>query len=166
MTRITEVKRHIDGSAQRFACELVALRPDVAIVLFRHVRGRSTGGFHVPRLSRTYGFFWQRRAYSLYRMVAPDGRLIAHRFDVVEDVRLSEREVSYLDLLLDIWVARDGTVLVEDEGEVADHARRGLLSKAQRRRIERTRPLLLRSHGRIEREAARLLREAVTATPA
>jgi len=157
MTRITEVKRHIDGSAHRFECELIALRPHVAIVLFRHPRGRSTSGFHFPRGSRTHGFFWRRRAYSLYRMTAPDGRLIAHRFDVVEDACLSEREVSYLDLFLDIWFAPDGTVLVEDEDEVADHARRGLLSKAQRRRIERTRALLLRSHRRIEREAARLL---------
>ena len=155
--RITEVKRHIDGSAHRFDCELIALRPHVAIVLFRHACGRSTSGFHVPRGSRTHGFFWRRRPYSLYRMTAPGGRLIAHRFDVVEDARLSEREVSYLDLFLDIWVAPDGTVLVEDEDDVAEYARRGLLSKARRRRIARTRALLLRGHRRIEREAARLL---------
>ncbi len=156
--RITEVKRHPDGSAHRFGCELLDLRPHLAIVLFRHWRGRYGGGFRFPRGSRTHGFFWRRRPYSLYLMTGPDGRLIAHRFDVVDDVRINETEVSYLDLLLDIWVAPDGTVQVEDDEEVAEHTRRGLLSKAQQRRIERTRALLLRRHKAIEREAARLLR--------
>jgi len=126
-------------------------------VIFRHRRGRSTGGFHFPRGSRTYGFFWRRRSYSLYRMTGPGGRLIAHRFDVLEDCRISESEVSYVDLVLDIWVAADGAVQVEDEDEVAGHAARGLLSKAQQRRIERTRDLLVRRHAAILREAERLL---------
>ena len=155
--RITEVKRHLDGSAERFDCELVLRRPHLVVVLFEHRRGRSTGGFHIPRGSRTYGFFWRRRPYSFYRMAAPDGRVIAHRYDVVDDVRLGEHEVSYLDLLLDVWVAPDGAVRVEDEDEVAEYARHGLLSRAQRDRITRTRTLLLRRHRTIAREAARLL---------
>ena len=153
--RITEVKRHLDGSAERFDCELVLRRPHLVVVLFEHRRGRSAGG--IPRGSHTYGFFWRRRPYSLYRMAGPAGRLIAHRFDVVEDVRLGEREVSYLDLLLDVWVAPDGTVRVEDEDQVAEYTRHGLLSRAQRDRITRTRTLLLRRHRTIARQAARLL---------
>ena len=155
--RITEVKRHPDGSAHRFQCELLVRRPHLAVVLFRHRRGRSAAGFHVPRGSRTHGFFWTRRPYSLYLISGPDGRPIAGRFDVVEDVRLGDAEVSYLDLVLDIWVAPDGTALVEDEDEVAEARRRGLLSAAQVRRIERTRDLLLRRHAAIRGEAARLL---------
>ncbi len=155
--RITEVKRHADGSAHRYECELLALRPQVAIVLFRHWRRRSAGGFHFPRGSRTYGFFWPRRSYSLYRMLGPGDRLIAHRFDVLEECRVSATEISYLDLLLDIWVAPDGTVQVEDEDDVAAWADAGLLSKAQLRRIARTRDLLVRDHRRIVREAACLL---------
>jgi predicted RNA-binding protein associated with RNAse of E/G family len=93
-------------------------------------------------------------------MVGPNGHLIAHRFDVVEDVRLDEGEVSYTDLLLDLWVDPRGSLRVEDEDEVAEYARRGLLSAAQRARIERTRGLLLRRHAVIAREAARLLPEA------
>lgn len=155
--RITETKRHLDGSAHRFACELVLRRPDIVAVRFEHWEGRSAGGFDIPRGSRTDGFFWRRRHYSLYRMTGPDGRAIADRFDIVEDVSFEEREVSYLDLLVDIWVAPDGAVLVEDEDEVVDHVRRGLLSNAQRERIERTTALLVRDHRRIIREAARLL---------
>ena len=156
-TRITEVKRHIDGSRHRFECELVAMRPHLAIVLFRHWRERSAGGFRLPRGSRTYGFFWRCRPYSLYRMVDARGRLIAHRYDVLDDVRLSEREISYLDLFLDIWVAPNGDILIEDEDAVENAAWLGLLSRPQQRRIARARDLIVRRYRAIEREAAQFL---------
>ena len=155
--RVTEVKRHLDGRVERFQCRLVLRRPHLAVLRFDHAKPWRAGGLVVPRGSRTFGFFWRRRPYVLYRMEAPDGRLLGHRFDVVADVRLGDREVAYADLLLDVWVAAGGEPLVEDEGEVADHARRGLLSAGQRRSIERTRDLLLRRHAAIAREAARLL---------
>ena len=158
--RITEVKRHLDGSEERFDCELVLRRAHLLIVRFAHRRDRSAGGFSIPRGSRTDGFFWTGRPYCLYRMSGPDGRPIADRFDVLEKCRIGEREVSYLDLLVDLWVAPDGAVLVEDEDEVAEHVRRGLLSGEQGRRIERVTALLVRDHRRIIREAARLLEAA------
>ncbi len=158
--RITEVKRHLDGRVERFECLLVSRRPHVIVLRFDHRRARRAGGRLIPAGSRSYGFVWRRRAYVLYRMVDAEGRLIAHRFDVVEDVRLGEQEVSYTDLLLDIWVDPRGRVRVEDEDELADCARRGLLSAAQRTRIERVRALLHRRHGAIAREAAKLLAQA------
>ncbi|OGO51121.1 MAG: hypothetical protein A2148_07150 [Chloroflexi bacterium RBG_16_68_14] len=154
---ITEIKRHLDGRVERFGCRLVARWPHLVVLCFGHAQKRRAGEVLLPRGSRSYGFFWRRRPYLLYRMVEPDGRVIAHRFDVVERVRLGGGEVSYRDLLLDVWVDAGGRVWVEDEEEVAEHARRGLLSAAQRARIERTRALLLRRHGAIAREAARLL---------
>src|SRR3990170_2051230 len=158
---ITEVKRHLDGRVERFACRLVLRRPHLAVLRFDHKEARPAGGLRLPAGSRTFGFFWRRRPYVLYRIVGPDGGLIAHRFDVVEDVRLGETEVSYTDLLLDLWVDANGTAQIEDEDEVEEHARRGLLSPGQRKRIERTRELLLRGQQAIAREAARLLATAL-----
>jgi hypothetical protein len=154
---VIEVKRHLDGRVERFGCRLVARERHLAVLRFDHERRRMAGGFALPAGGRTYGFFWPRRPYVLYRIVGPDGALILHRFDVVEGVRLSEGEVSYLDLLLDVLVDPAGSARVEDEDHVKEYARRGLLSKAQRERIERAKALLLRRHGVIEREAARLL---------
>lgn len=158
--RITEVKRHLDGSAHRFDCELVLRRRHVVVVRFEHWENRSAGGFSVPRGSRTDGFFWRRRPYSLYRMAGPDGRRIADRYDIVDGVRFGRDEVSYLDLLLDIWIAPDGRVRVEDEDEVEEAVRAGKLSRADRRRILAARDLVLRRHPTVVREAARLLAEA------
>ncbi len=158
--RIAEVKRHLDGRVERFDCRLVVRRPHVVVLRFDHEEEWQAGTVVLPLGSRSFGFFWQRRPYLLYRMAGPDGRLIGHRFDVVEEVRLAEREVSYTDLLLNLWVDAGGSVWVEDEDEVAECARRGLLSLAQRKRIERTRGWLLRRHAAIAREAARLLPQA------
>jgi protein associated with RNAse G/E len=158
--RISEVKRHLDGRIERFPCWLLLRRPHLVVLRFDHEEERQAGDFVFLKGSRSFGFFWRRRSYLLYRMVGPNGHLIAHRFDVVEDVRLDEGEVSYTDLLLDLWVDPRGSLRVEDEDEVAEYARRGLLSAAQRARIERTRGLLLRRHAVIAREAARLLPEA------
>lgn len=155
--RVTEVKRHLDGRAERFECELVLRRPHVVILRFDHRRARRAGGMCIPARGRTFGFFWRRRPYVLYRIEGPDGGLIAHRFDVVEDVRLGEAEVSYTDLLLDVWIDPEGGVRMEDEDEVGALARRGRLSAAQRRRIEATRALLPRRQRRIVKEAKRLL---------
>lgn len=132
-------------------------RPHLVVVRFDYDEELRACGFLVPAGSRSYGFFWRRRPYQLYRMLGPDGRLIVYRFDVVDDMRLGEDEISYTDLLLDVCVDPQGDLLVEDENEVADYTRRGLLSRAQRERIERTRALLLRRHRAIAREAARLL---------
>jgi hypothetical protein len=154
---VIEVKRHPDGTSHRFPCELLLLRRHVCVVGFRHWRGRSAGGFRIPRGSVTYGVFWTRRPYNIYRTFAPDGRLIADRFDVVEGVRLNDREVSYLDLYVDIWVAPDGTTVVEDEDEARAAASRGLLTRDQRRRIARAKALVLRRHRRIAHEAQRLV---------
>ncbi len=151
--RVVEVKRHVDGRVERFDCRLVVRLPHLAVLRFDH----GEEGRFLPIGGRSFGFFWRRRAYVLYRIERSNGRVVAHRFDVVEGVQLDDAEVSYTDLLLDVRVDARGILRVEDEEEVAQYARRGLLSAAQRERIERTRALLHRRHAAIAREAARLL---------
>lgn len=108
----------------------------------------------VPAGTETLGFFWQDRTYNLYRFVSPD---FGYRFDVVTDVRIGDDRVEYLDLLLDVRVMPDGTVRVEDEEEVEEAARSGLLSPARLAIVERTRQELLREHARIVDEALRVV---------
>ncbi len=155
--RITEVKRHLDGRVERHSLRLVLRRPHLVVAFYEFARGLRTDGFTFARGSYTYGFFWKRRPYVMYRMLDPQGQLVANRFDVVEDVHLGEREVSYRDLLLDIWIDALGVVQIADEDDVADARREGALTDAQLARIERTRDLLVRRHRVIAAEAKRLL---------
>ncbi len=155
--RITEVKRHPDGREVRFDLQLVQRHPHLIVASFVHPKALQRDGFTFERGAVSYGFFWKRRSYVMYRMLDASGCLVANRFDIVEDVRLAERTVSYTDLFLDLWVDPDGTPHLKDEDEVTDAARNGLLSRSQRNRIEKTKELLLRRHWVISREAARLL---------
>lgn len=159
--RIVEVKQHLDGREERFACDLVLRRAHVAVVRFRSTEPREAGGYRIPIGSQTIGFFWPRRPYVLYHIQGPEGALIAHRFDVVEAVRIRNREVVYRDLLLDVWVDPAGRTTIEDEDEVAVARRRGTMSGAQADRIDATRSLLLRRFRAIIREALQLLDTAI-----
>ncbi len=155
--RITEIKQHPDGREVRFDLQLIQRHPHLIVASFVHPEAVQRDGFTFDRGAVSYGFFWRRRPYVMYRMLDASGSLIANRFDVVEDVRLAERTVTYTDLFLDLWVDPDGTPHLEDKDEVTDASRDGLLSRSQLYRIEKTKELLLRRHRVIAREAARLL---------
>ncbi len=154
MITVTEVKRFLDGRTESFQCEGLALGAREAVIRFHHRQERTVGGFHFPVGSVTYGFFWRGRHYTLYRFIGPDGRLIAHRFDVVDGVRISRQRIEYLDLLLDLWVDPHGRARLEDEDDVREYAARGLLSPERLALIERTRRHLTARYRRII-EAAR-----------
>ena len=84
---------------------------------------------------------------------------MGHRFDVVSEVRIAPDRIRYLDLLLDVLVAPDETVTVEDQDDVDRAAAEGLLTTKQLQTIERTRDLLVRSHAQIVHEAVRMLQD-------
>ena len=155
---IVEIKRFPQGRRETYRCLALHMSPRLAVLLFPHPGERRAGGFLFPAGSRTYGFFWARRHYLLYALHAPNGRLIAHRFDVVDDVRLQSHCVEYLDLALDVWVDPSGRTWTENEDEVAQLASQGLLSAERLAVIERTKRLLLARHPRIIAEARAELR--------
>jgi hypothetical protein len=158
MPEVLEVKRFPHGGEETYRCLALDVSPRLAVLLFPHPSERRAGGFLFPAGSRTYGFFWARRHYLLYVLHGPDGGLIAHRFDVVDEVRLRRGRVEYLDLALDIWADPSGHAWTEDEEEVVEMASQGLLSPQRLALIERTKRLLLARHCRIAAEARAELR--------
>ncbi len=129
---IVERKHKPDGSVREYACELVARRPGLTVVRFLMPDGGDIFGapISVPPGSVSFGWFWARRPYNLYRMFGPDDRLLCHRFDAVAEVRLLEGAVEYRDLILDWWVLPDDTILEEDRDELDLLAASGVLSPA------------------------------------
>ena len=127
-----------------YDCDAVSVSPRLAIVRFVFTQPLTAGGITFPTGGVSYGFFWRDRHYNLYHMLTPDGRLIADRFDVVENVRIRPDGVSYDDLLLDVWRHADGRIEVEDEDEVREAACAGRLSTERQTIIEHTRRLLTR----------------------
>ena len=127
---IVERKYKPDGSVREYACELVARHPGLTVVRFLMPDGGDIFGapISVPPGSVSFGWFWARRPYNLYRMFGPDDRLLCHRFDAVADVRLLEGAIEYRDLVLDWWVLPDDTILEEDRDELELLAANAILS--------------------------------------
>jgi hypothetical protein len=151
--KFTEVKRRLDGSEERFDCTPVHLTDDVAIVEFRI----PVAVGDVPKGSTTIGWFWRRRPYNLYRFVGKDGNPLLHRFDVVDEVRIEEDSVEYLDLIVDVLVSPMGEITIEDEDELQRAAKRGAVDEGRVDAIERALTTITRDWRRIVREALRQL---------
>ena len=133
-----ERKRKADGSVHDYETELVHRDGRIVIVRFRMAMG---GGpprlpVAVPPGSVSVGYFWARRPYNLYRMLDPEGRVLAHRFDAVSDVRITDEAVEYRDLALDWWALPDGTLLEEDRDELEAALAGGTLSPRDGERAE------------------------------
>ena len=153
--RFIEVKRRLDGSVKEFDCELVHRTESVVIVSFR--LPAAVGD--VPKGSTTIGWFWARRPYNLYRFAAGDGDVLRHRFDVVDEVRIGEDRVEYLDLIVDVLVSPTGEVTIEDEDELKAAAKRGRVDVGRVDAIERALTTVTRDWRRIVREALAVLPE-------
>ena len=153
--RFIEVKRRLDASEERFECELVHRTERVVVVSFR--LPAAVGD--VPKGSTTIGWFWARRPYNLYRFVGKDGDVLLHRFDVVDEVRIGEDRVEYLDLIVDLLVSPTGQVTIEDEDELKAAAKRGKVDAARLGAIERALTTVTRDWRRIVREALAVLPE-------
>lgn len=121
---------------REYACTLVFRNPTVAVVCFVMAKGGEIFGtpIEVPQGSVSYGYFWPRRPYNLYRMLRADGSLIAHRFDAVADVKVSDDAVEYRDLVLDWWVLPDDTIIEEDRDELDELAGRSGITAADQGR--------------------------------
>ena len=114
--RITEVKEPLDGEPQQFDLECWLRTDDQAVG--RWVAAEENA-FGLPAQAWSWGVWGTRRPYGAYRMHDPDGTLRGYRVDAVSDVRISDNEVRYRDLLLDARIMPDGEVTLEDEDEAA-----------------------------------------------
>lgn len=151
---VVEVKRHLDGREERFETELVYRARGALVVLYR--MPESPWG----RVD-SYGCYWADRTYVCYHMVRPDdapdaGREVVTRFDVARDIEITDREVRFRDLLLDL-VVEGGAPRWEDEDEVEAAVESGLLTRADAVYVVRARRTLEQGHGRIVRDIRWLL---------
>jgi hypothetical protein len=152
-SKFTEVKRRLDGSEERFACELVHRTKSFVVVSFP--LPAAVGD--LPKGSTTLGWFWTRRPYDLYRFVGNDGGVLRHRFDVVDEVRIADDRVEYLDLIVDVLVSPTGEITIEDEDELQRAAKRGRVDERRVEAIERALTTIARDWRRIVREALAVL---------
>ena len=91
------------------------------------------------RAFRAYGraWWWRSRPLNITQVYDPHGQVIVERVDFATPAHTMTGSVYQTDLYLDCFVANDGvSFIVEDEDEVIEAERAGLLSLTQRQAIE------------------------------
>ena len=158
-----ERKHKVSGQVLEYETRLVRQDSQVTIVSFemRHGGGPPRLPIVVPAGSVSYGYFWPRRPFIVYRWIGPDGALLAHRFDAVTDVRVSASAVEYRDLVLDWWAFPDGTLIEEDREELEEALSSGTISAREAERAEEAARQVYSRYRHIIDEVERLERKWV-----
>lgn len=161
-----EVKVKPDGTELAYQTSLV--HRETRLVIVRFLMQKGGGPPHIPVVvpagSLSYGYFWARRPYNVYRWLSPDGTLIAHRFDAVTEVQIAGDEVRYRDLALDWWALPDGTLIEEDRDELEALAAAGALSAADVERANEAARQVFSRYRHIIDEVVALERKFVPST--
>ncbi len=152
MAMCIERKRYLSGDEVRFACQLVALEPDLGILKYVLDRTWQVQSLTLRPGHVTYGFYWPDRPYNLYWWMDERGETLGHYFNLCDSVHLSPHEFTWRDLVIDVLVLPGGDVILIDEDELPQE-----LTPELRAAITAARRTLLQTWPAVVREAAALL---------
>ncbi len=144
---ILEVKRTLEGSVEAFPCQAVEATPQRAVLLYTVPRARRIADLDLPAGTVTVAYYWADRPYNVYHWVSPAGDTLGWYFNVSGPVRISERQVEWQDLEVDVLVTPDLRVQVLDEDRLP-----GGLGVAQRTAIGAATARVLREYADVTRE--------------
>jgi hypothetical protein len=120
---IVERKRTLLGAEKVFTCRVLDRAPGALAVLFVSDRTYTVGPLSLPAGTITFGHFWQAppyddRPYNVYHWLTPQGATLAHYFNLTDATVIAERELSYLDLSVDVLLRPGAPPAILDADEV------------------------------------------------
>lgn len=117
---IVETKTTLGGARKQFRCRVVSRAPDAAVVLFISDRAYQVGDLELPVGTVTLGYFWTDRPFNVYHWLTPEGRTIAHYFNLSANTSITDDALQWSDLTVDVLVRPGGSPEVLDEDELPD----------------------------------------------
>jgi predicted RNA-binding protein associated with RNAse of E/G family len=148
-----ERKTRFDGSVQEFACRALVLEPGKrAVIRYDLDRDWHVGGMVFPKGGYTAGHFWVDRPYNVYHWMAAAGQTLAYYFNVGLVDEISETQVAWRDLIIDVLVQPNGVIDILDEDELPvdlPAAHRGTIARALEQIVTNPKRLVVE----IERES-------------
>jgi hypothetical protein len=144
LPEILEVKATLDGAHKQFRCRRLALAPGAVTVLFVSDRSYLVAGLTLAPGTVTFGHFWEDRPYNVYHWLDPDGRTLAHYFNLAADTHIQPDTLRWLDLAIDVLVRPGAAPEVLDEHELpAD------LDPQRRAAVDAARAAVLAGHAAV-----------------
>ena len=131
-----ELKRHLDKPDEVYMCDLVVQGDGWAVLSYVSNRSWEVAGTLLPIGSQTLAWYRTGASQVLWRMSGPQGQLKGYLFHLCRDVVVEKKQVSYQDLLLDVWVSAGGIVTVLDREDVEACQNAGKISGADLQLIE------------------------------
>ncbi|HYH03279.1 MAG TPA: DUF402 domain-containing protein [Bacillota bacterium] len=109
-----ERKKYISGVEERFVCEWIAQEQNFGILKHTAEAEYRLGNMTVVPGNISYRFHWPSRSYNLCKLYNSKGELLGNVFNLADSVGVTDEEVSWRDLNVDIVVFPDGEAQVID----------------------------------------------------
>lgn len=124
---IREYKDVLTGTPKTFDCELLEKADGQAIVIYRLQRETVVEGIKMPQGTISYGYFWEQRNYNVYHFVDKNGRTLGFYFNISDSTQISDEQIYWRDLVVDLLVEPEGSFRILDEHELPVDISRDLL---------------------------------------
>ena len=130
---ITEIKTTLSGERKEFECELLRASAGEAIVIYRMPGDVQLEDVYLPKNTISVGYFWEHKAFNAYHWIDDEQNTLALYFNICDSTHISNRQIEWRDLVVDVLITTDGRCRVLDEHELP-----GDLSEDLRLYIETT----------------------------
>lgn len=141
MKKILEIKETLNGRIFKFTCRLLDSSSDELVVLFKLNKDIQITDLHVPAGTLSFGYFWPDCLYNAYHWVSPEGESLGVYFNISDRTKISDNQVYWRDLIVDVLVTPDGRCQIIDEDELPND-----LDPFLREKIDAIRAFLVSEH--------------------
>jgi hypothetical protein len=127
--KILEIKRHLNKPDESYLCDLFTRGRDFVVLKYVNERSGKIGEVTIEAGSITHAYYKTGEGYVVWKLSGPEGTLTGHLFHICRELKVDERQVEYLDMLLDLWIDPHGRLTVLDQDEVDACAENGVLGE-------------------------------------
>ena len=129
--KILELKQHLNKPDETYRCDLLRRGRDYIIIKYVSERSGRVGSVIFGAGSTTYAYYKIGMGYVIWKMLDPDDRLKGYLFHICQDLHVEYDKVTYLDLLLDVWIDSEGQITILDQDEVEDCRAKGVIGEKE-----------------------------------
>lgn len=141
MKEIIEIKETLNGSIQNFTCNLLNSSIGEMVVLFRLNEDIQVEDLLLSAGTLSFGYFWADRPYNAYHWVSPEGESLGVYFNISDQTKISDNQVYWRDLIVDVLATPDNRCQIIDEDELPND-----LDPYLKEKIEAARVILEKEH--------------------
>lgn len=122
--KIIERKIRYDSVVVEYSCMLLKAQ-NQNVVLFHIIQDSFTmianqTKLTIPKGSYTIAYYWKDRPYNLYIWRDNKGKYLGSYFNIVKNTYMTDKLVSFEDLIIDIMALPNGDYFILDEDELPE----------------------------------------------